>query len=50
MRFDNGVKSEGYQYTGNFVDGLRDGFGVITYAEMCFIQKYEGFFNNLYPY
>ena len=50
MRFDNGVKSEGYQYTGNFVDGLRDGFGVITYAEMCFIQKYEGFFNKDKPF
>ena len=49
LRYDNGI-NESYQYSGNFVDGLKDGFGVINFSENFFIQKYEGFFKKDKPF
>ena len=50
IKYNNGINNESYQYTGNFVDGLRDGFGIITYPDNYFIQKYEGFFKEDKPF
>ena len=44
------MHNESYQYNGHFVDGVRDGYGIITYPENFFIQKYEGFFKEDKPF
>ena len=49
LKYDNGI-NECYQYSGNFTDGLKDGFGTINFSENFFIQKYEGFFKEDKPF
>ena len=35
-----------YEYKGDFINGEKNGFGIIEYNDDFFIKKYEGFFKN----
>ena len=39
-----------YKYEGNFINGVKDGYGVITYDKSNFVHKYEGFFVKDKPF
>ena len=42
--------NKNYKYEGNFINGVKDGYGKITYDKNNFIQKYEGFFVKDKPF
>lgn len=39
-----------YKYEGNFVNDLKDGYGIILYEKSNFVNKYEGFFVKDKPF
>ena len=42
--------NKNYKYEGNFINDLKDGYGIITYDKSNFVQKYEGFFVKDKPF
>ena len=42
--------NKNYKYEGNFINDVKDGYGVITYDKSNFVQKYEGFFVKDKPF
>ena len=43
-------QNKNYDYEGNFVNGLKDGFGIINYDKNNFVTRYEGFFEKDKPF
>ena len=42
--------NKNYKYEGNFINGVKDGYGIIIYEKSNFVNKYEGFFVNDKPF
>ena len=42
--------NKNYKYEGNFINDVKDGFGVITYDKTNFVHRYEGFFVKDKPF
>jgi len=42
--------NKSYKYEGNFINDVKDGYGVITYDKTNFVHKYEGFFVKDKPF